>query len=74
MKAIIFGFHIAIAEIHDRGERDDNDRDPARPPWQKPRFKQRKGRDENIGQIIDNQIKKHPVKARSIGFNVIFAR
>ena len=74
MKAIVFGFHIAIAEIHSRGEGDNNDRDPARPPWQKPRFKKRKGRDKDIGQIIDNQIQKHPVKASGIVFNVIFAR
>jgi len=36
-------------------------------------MEQRKGRDEHIGQVVDDQIQQHPVKARRVGLDVIAA-
>ena len=37
-------------------------------------MEQREGRDEDVGEVVDDQVEQHPVKARGVGFDVIFPR
>ena len=71
LEGVVFRLHALICEIHRACKGDDNDRYPAGPPGQQATGKERIGRNEYIGEIINDQIEQHPVKKRCISFDVI---
>ena len=55
------------------GEGDDDDRQPARPTRQKPGFEERKGGDEDVGQIVDDHIEEIAIKLRRVSLHIVVA-
>ena len=73
-KALVLGLHSRVGEIDHRSVADHDDRQPAGPARQQPGFEQRIGRDEHIGQIVDDQIHQHAVIGGPVLLHVVFAR
>ncbi len=74
LEGVIGGFHAVVTEIHGAGKGDHDDCKPSGPPRQEARLEQGKGGNEDVGQVVDDQVKQHTVKARCVGFDIVFAR
>jgi hypothetical protein len=71
---LVVGLHPRVGKVERRGKGYGDQRCPACPARHQPGGKEREGRDEDIGQVIDDQVQQRPVHLRRVGQHVVFPR